>query len=575
MAEDPKLTAVLVVHGMGVQRPLETLRGVIDAVWRPDNKSRQVWAHPERSGTDIDLPIITTSDVPHTVDRRIDFHELYWSHLMSETRAVAVLLWLFELGRKGPRFDGKMQELWWFGAIYLQLLLLSVSLLSLQAMGLFVEYVGAQFGQQDERPSIAQIVPLGLLLMFLILATLSVGYGALRRNWRLVRLSLLVGLGLAVAAGVVIWFARRDAAILEHFLPSLVALLASVMLMGKRWGFITFALTYALSAGFEIVVWWLGQGGAFPWSMQSQWCTAAAIVIIAVYLVVNAAFLQPYLGDAARYFRNAPSNVAVRREIRRQAVNTLEALHLSGKYDRIVVVAHSLGTAVAYDMLRAYYGRICRALPDCARFGQTLNDIDAGNLPADAMREKGRALIAEMAKLAQAAGSGSDIKVWLVTDFVTLGSPLTHARDLVCDGRTDSELKDDCARRIGEREWPTCPPTRTSGDGWLTFTRKNGQRSFHHGGMFAMTRWTNIYFPVREIFWGDAIGGPVQEPFGTHVFDVPVSIDQPGQADFFTHVTYWDIERTPHLADAPHIKTLRDAIDLADTGIANRRSAFP
>jgi hypothetical protein len=28
-----KRTAVLVVHGIGSQRPLETMRGVVDAVW--------------------------------------------------------------------------------------------------------------------------------------------------------------------------------------------------------------------------------------------------------------------------------------------------------------------------------------------------------------------------------------------------------------------------------------------------------------------------------------------------------------------------------------------------------------
>jgi hypothetical protein len=37
------------------------------------------------------------------------------------------------------------------------------------------------------------------------------------------------------------------------------------------------------------------------------------IVRVALYLALYAVFLQPYLGDAARYFRNSPGNVAVRR----------------------------------------------------------------------------------------------------------------------------------------------------------------------------------------------------------------------------------------------------------------------
>ena len=98
--------------------------------------------------------------------------------------------------------------------------------------------------------------------------------------------------------------------------------------------------------------------------------------MIVLYFALNALFLQSYLGDAARYFRNSPGNVTVRREIRKEAVDTLDALHASGKYDRIIVVAHSLGTVVAYDMLRAYFSRICNNLPDPAALGPQVDDVD-------------------------------------------------------------------------------------------------------------------------------------------------------------------------------------------------------
>ena len=99
--------------------------------------------------------------------------------------------------------------------------------------------------------------------------------------------------------------------------------------------------------------------GDVAWGLPSGPSTIAAFTIIGVYMIIDTAFLQPYLGDAARYFRNSPANVAARRAIRKNAVDTLDQLHRSRDYDRIVVVAHSLGTAVAYDMLRAYYSRIC------------------------------------------------------------------------------------------------------------------------------------------------------------------------------------------------------------------------
>jgi len=103
--------------------------------------------------------------------------------------------------------------------------------------------------------------------------------------------------------------------------------------------------------------------GMFPWSLNENWSQVAACLFIGVYLALNRFFLASFIGDAARYFRNSPDNVAVRREIRRQAVNTLEMLHTGGKYDRIIIVAHSLGTVVAYDMLRSYFGRICKQIP--------------------------------------------------------------------------------------------------------------------------------------------------------------------------------------------------------------------
>jgi hypothetical protein len=112
-----KRTAILVVHGIGSQRALETVRGVMRGVWldrnNPADKGKRVWTHPERDGSDIDLAVMTTSTVPDSHDgRRVDFHELYWAHLMSETKAVAVLLWLYELCRKGPIMKPGMNGMW-------------------------------------------------------------------------------------------------------------------------------------------------------------------------------------------------------------------------------------------------------------------------------------------------------------------------------------------------------------------------------------------------------------------------------------------------------------------------------
>jgi hypothetical protein len=150
---------------------------------------------------------------------------------------------------------------------------------------------------------------------------------------------------------------------------------------------------------------------------------------------------------------------------------------------------------------------------------------------------------------------------------VTLGNALTHAEFLMCVGSTKDELEKDFQRHVKERDFPTCPPIRLDQDGLLSFYNGNKKRrEVHHGAVFGLTRWTNIYFPVSEIFWGDAIGGPVSEIFGSHIVDVPVETSIGGSADFFTHTAYWDVKRKPDFRKAPHIVVLREAVDLEDLG---------
>jgi len=624
-----KRTAVLVVHGMGLQRPLETVRGIVDAVWIDEPASasgKRIWSHPDRRGTDIDLRVFSTSTVPDSdPPRRVEFYELYWAHLMSETRALAVLLWLFELARKGPRLKPSIRAVWWGAAIFLELLIFSVSLIAVKAIQWFTE--------TSDSPDKILVAP---MVMFLILGVagliVSANYGA----WKLAGASAALAMGLAI----LIWLAvavdpQYTAATAKQFLPLWVAAVATYFLMGY-WGVLALIVTYGLSFLFEFLLRMLGRSPEWmPWTLESQWCAVAAWIIVATYLVINAAFLQPYLGDAARYFRDAPSNVAVRRAIRREAVEMLETLHLSGQYDRIVIVAHSLGTVVAYDMLRAYFGRISRDLPTSGkelgahedeRFRELLEEVDSMR-PAsvaaapEMLREKAREIVRYVVRILDAAKHSERagaFKAWMVTDFVTLGSPLTHAYYLMCrvppgasrathkrwlcrlwtklKGPGEADLRADFERRVYEREFPICPPKRCDDDGLLLFSHEqSGTRWFHNGALFGLTRWTNLYFPASELFQGDAIGGPVDPAFGGNppsgaIYDIEVSTRAPMPkrkgflarirhffpdffADFFTHVSYWDIARKDG-RKAPHIVVLRNAIDLADRGRANRKTTL-
>lgn len=598
-----KRTAVLMVHGIGNQRPLDTVRGLVDAVWRDleeDDKEgdtvakgtiakdpkyvKKTWVHPEASGIDLDLSVITTNAVPEVGDRNVDFHELYWAHLMSETRAIAVVLWLFELVRKGPLLNPRMKLLWWGSAIFLSALILSISYLIILGIVWFSNVGGEP-----------QSVFYATVLMLLLGCAGTIWYSWRKRAFQYVKIvlpaTLFVSILVGCAYGMIPPAWQAWAA--NQVLPLTVAVVTILVVMGT-WGFLAFLLTFGFSilfflvylAGLCIKYWFLyfatshAEGVSMsalilPWNLQSSWSAVAAWIIIGFYLIANAAFLQSYLGDAARYFRNSPANVAGRREIRRQAVDTLEALHNSGLYDRIVVVAHSLGTVVAYDMMRAYYARICRQIP-IPKDPEPLARLEAADKrdgdPAK-RRELGRAVIRDLAKAVPGpepahANRWTQPKAWLVTDFVTLGSALVHARYLMCRGDTSDELDRDFFLRKKERELPICPPYELYDDGLLTFTPPGSHRRFHHGGMFALTRWTNLYFDMSEILWGDPVGGPLRPIFGAGIHDIKVYSDRLEEYDWLAHTKYWDIKCRPKNQEAPHIVALRQAISLQkDDGV--------
>ncbi|MGA7811201.1 MAG: hypothetical protein WCB02_42055, partial [Bradyrhizobium sp.] len=130
---------MLVIHGIGNQRALETVRGVVSAVLKPGTK---LWLHPEMSGIDVDLSVLTAPGIETVEGRRdVDFHEFYWAHLMSETRAIAVLLWLFELVRKGPLLKKGLNAVWWGTAAFLATGVASVTLILLHLIQRLSEVV--------------------------------------------------------------------------------------------------------------------------------------------------------------------------------------------------------------------------------------------------------------------------------------------------------------------------------------------------------------------------------------------------------------------------------------------------
>lgn len=276
------------------------------------------------------------------------------------------------------------------------------------------------------------------------------------------------------------------------------------------------------------------------WDLPS-WLTAGGLVALLVALawrLVGAPLLRDRVGDAARYLRADPGNIAHRQAIRQAGVDLVERLHDSGRYDRIVIVGHSLGGVVAYDIIAAAWIRMHRR--HGAPVSPSFTATRAVERAADGATDATTAQALQHAAWKEAR---RNTQPWLVTDLVTLGTPLTYASFLMADD--DPHLQ---ALKL-DRVLPACPPVTQveARSGHRRFSFEAAYRSrpddlprtftfLHHGAPFATTRWTNLYFPVRWLgLGGDAVGGPLAATFGGWVRDVAVS---PPRA-WLAHTLYW------------------------------------
>ena len=295
----------------------------------------------------------------------------------------------------------------------------------------------------------------------------------------------------------------------------------------------------------------------------------AALVLVVLFAAVQAVAIN-WLGDAARYLSPLPGNIAVRHKIRSEGLALLKQLHESGRYDRIVLVGHSLGSVIGYDILTIYWSQLydSHRKPDRApqpslreveELGRRLSEASSAAEIA-AFQEAQRALWLEQRRIGIP---------WLVTDFVTLGSPLAHAELLLATGSRDLRTRQE------QSELPTCPPTgelrrRRSEVERYHYVVKysvNGQprsiRVLHHAALFAATRWSNVYVPLRFGVLGDLVGGPLRPIFGSGVLDVAVNDGLLRFTPVLTHTRYWRGRVTPKKSGrVTALRSLCNALDL-------------
>lgn len=277
----------------------------------------------------------------------------------------------------------------------------------------------------------------------------------------------------------------------------------------------------------------------------------SAIVLTYVIARLLPSWITTSFVDVARYLDTSPRSYEVRRLIRKGMVDLLEGLHRSKRYQRIVVVAHSLGAYIAYDGIAFLWTRMNKlhdgtGLPEPGLSPPGLEETEAA---ASALKRNGSTEERSRFRRAQRqlwTGLRRSGNPWLITDFVSVGTPMYFAHRLYTKNRRKFE------ERVHRGELPLCPPLPDSEpDGTRDMERfryswnNHGRRVVYEGAPFAVVRWTNLWFPADLGFFGDWFGGPLAPLFGNGIQDVKLKRNRP-----------W--RRTPGYAHSLYFKARRD-----------------
>ncbi len=630
-----KRTAVLVFHGIGDQRPMETLNGVVDALLGPPDPSGaqqpiKRWVRPY-VGADgsFDLKSITTEPIKAS-NTRYDFFEFYWAPLMSGTRLVAVILWLCDLAKR----DRKRlpDDAWWIWHVIVAVLVgaLMAAVHLMWVVGLTLIGIDADILARRHE---AAAIPIAA---FFVVAGAAAAVFAVTRLGKSTTTAVMILAGAGALAFIGAW---RGLALLTA-IPVLVVLL---MFFGRAAAL--FGLAWVCVVTVSIVFWGsvlsvigIGTTSTPPFdlrtafdivflSIQFKPASVWLLGFLALFMALAMIFLVPYVGDCARYLRDAPDNIEARNRIRALGLHVLDDLHrrrdrddVTPRYDRIVIVAHSLGSVIAYDVLRAFYVKQTADLSLDVSKQPALSAINKlrtrclvpteaaavrgpkGLVWEELMRSAAPASSAAVAVGANArdlredavAGTGSGDATpkaselistvafqgmqrsgfdgfvsalalplgapWRISDFVTMGSPLTHAALLLTQNGGLEEL----AEKVADREFPVAPPVWSQSERgrvfyWSRPARSggtgNGEMRLQHSSMFALTTWTNLYFSQRMAVMGDFIGGPITRDLSPGTLNVPLSTTVSG--GFFNHTHYWNLSEGE---EAAHIRALKLSI---------------
>lgn len=547
--------AIVVIHGMGEQRPLDTLREFVETIYQRDPGSRArvtvpgaprpvdgkleakrepkadeemnpVSIVPDATTGSAELRRITTHPAQ---GKRTDFFEFYWADIMDGTPLDLVSSWVTGLLLRSPfRIPLRIQ-------VWIAWMSLWVLTAFLVILGAFVLYPDVFSGH----PVIAFLV-----------------------DWLAALRPFIAGATLVIGAALALFQLATTRPLSEANLkPAFVFLLIAAVL---------YLLPQSLTG--DLRVWatllWAGTGWVF------------------------AKLVGPYFGDVVRYVRATPQTVEKRKQVRERGLALLRGLHdardVTGApyYDRIVIVGHSLGSIIAYDLLAHYWEQAGPTHHLKVGEAEEKQLWSPSRSTGAAMREVDRFVQEAWGKGGDGGSTGHDVDKfqksqgllcdalraeigWRITDLITLGSPLVHAEFLIVDSRQQLE-KSFLERRISSSP-PRPDPVRGMGSMLYDDTTENGEPRgpfVHFAAPFAAVRWTNVFDEHPLPLFGDIVSGPLRRDFGPGIAEHRVKITRPRWPPwldrFFTHTRYWSWHDSYDPARPPeHIALLRQALNIS------------
>ena len=138
----PQKLAVVMIHGMGEQQPMQTLRGFVASLWSADKSvldtaaygadAGTVWSKPDTRTGSLELRRMTTrpsrASTLYPDGVRSDFYEFYWADLTESTTRRQLEDWLGMLMLRGPgRVPARVFPVWVTLWVIAALLVLAVA----------------------------------------------------------------------------------------------------------------------------------------------------------------------------------------------------------------------------------------------------------------------------------------------------------------------------------------------------------------------------------------------------------------------------------------------------------------